>query len=89
MVPHDYGTPYEYCVLSTQVVAISRSESKKAFAEKCGAMAFLASSDAAQRLGEKSAGKKQVAQAKCWGSQWGYGVGYNMVGIWWGYSFLD
>lgn len=34
--------------LGCHVVAISRSESKKAFAEKCGAMAFLASSDAAQ-----------------------------------------
>ena len=52
----------------SQVVAISRSESKKAFAEKCGAMAFLASSDAAQRLG-----RDVGSPGAMWGRQGSHG----------------
>ena len=65
----------------SQVVAISRSESKKAFAEKCGAMAFLASSDAAQRLGRDvgspgamwGAPGKPWKQRTWWGDHGGWG----------------
>jgi len=63
----------------SQVVAISRLESKKAFAEKCCAMAFLASSDAAQRLGRDvgspgaMGGAREAMEATWWGDHGGWG----------------